>query len=267
MASQMTITQNLLNILNRMNCDKIYYDAEDEPTTFSNAPTVDGGRNLMCYYAYAENPTDNVIDHASSNTATQKLVRVASGGILHSPTPTSTSDKRIYVYDTQMQRSTLSDIRDTCRFGNFGEILLPSDAMRTDTYSLECIDFRTRDYTSTSHRVSMRLGLIQGTGDIFTSGGTNFNGKLLCVAPSQCTGLTVPKSGAACYKVTQQVISDTFTEIDAIMISLGYYSRYSSENQAPVPIMATLKLSSPIAVSNGDTVQVTLDIASVFSLS
>lgn len=69
-----TITQNAINLLNNYNAPVVRENSTDDPTVFSNAPDVDGGRNVI---TMSTGQFNNNVYTRVPNIASQKLLRIA----------------------------------------------------------------------------------------------------------------------------------------------------------------------------------------------
>ncbi len=262
MASQMTITQNLLNCLNRIDTDVQATDAVVDPTSFSNAPNVDDGRNIICMQGISSGIVNGAWDHTADPT-TQRLVRLGRGGkLITGPQYSEISSQYPRIWTPSLERQSNSEML------NFWLDMRQLFSYMNDP-SLNNMGFgRINRYISHSGwRFVYNVALIQGQ-NTFSIGTVDFTGKML-VFPAN--GYSIQRgvaAGAQCIKITQLNQSD-LTQLDSVVLSC--YCTYnqgtgsSTTYPLPMPIMAAVSLSSPVALEYNDTVQITLNIASSYS--
>ena len=255
----LVITQNFLNVLNHLNCGVERNDATDEPTTFSNAASADGGRNLIIpgvtgtwtqgtYHSYT-------FDHIAGTD--QKLIRFADGGLFHTG---SSAYTKIYSAD-------LTVWQNDQYFLGLNPLSVFSPLLDADTAGATMIGYTDSSVSSQMQRTKIMVGLIQGSSNVWNAQSTDYTGKMLCANQGRVTFVSVLHAGAHRVKVNIPVDVTNFSSINSIVFSIasGNFSQGYGNHYWARPILAGVNLSSAVPVENGDRIQVTLDFSATFS--
>ena len=253
----LVITQNFLNALNHSNSEKTY-DMVDPPTQFSNGANVDGGRNLICIDPSTISGTlSDYTVQRTPNENTRRLLRLTDKGYI-----CRQGGSRALVYDKSLTAitpsATLKDIQYACNF-----IFNSADYALTNPKA--CAMFGGGGGGSTGYNGTFHIGLIQGTENTWTRDSVDFTGKSLCVDRNDGHISVIPHDGSVCVKITLVNRSvSSFSQIDGLMLSIT--EGYDYFQDSFVPILAAANLNTAVSTSQGDTIQITLDLGASFTV-